>query len=44
VSTIPDLNQPLSDGRIRLRYAVESDIPEVLIAHQDDPLMYESLA
>jgi RimJ/RimL family protein N-acetyltransferase len=43
VSTIPDLNQPLSDGRIRLRYAVESDIPEVLIAHQDDPLMYESL-
>jgi RimJ/RimL family protein N-acetyltransferase len=43
VSRIPDLNQPLSDGRIRLRYARESDIPEVLIAHQDDPLMYESL-
>jgi RimJ/RimL family protein N-acetyltransferase len=43
VSTIPDLNEPLSDGRIRLRYAVERDIPEVLIAHQDDPLMYEAL-
>jgi RimJ/RimL family protein N-acetyltransferase len=39
----PDLEQPLSDGRVALRYAEERDIPEILIAHQDDPEMYARL-
>jgi ribosomal-protein-alanine N-acetyltransferase len=43
LSKIPDLNNPLSDGPIRLRLAAERDIPEVLVAHQDDHLMYASL-
>jgi RimJ/RimL family protein N-acetyltransferase len=37
---IPGLAAPLSDGVISLRVAAERDIPEILIAHQDDPLMY----
>jgi RimJ/RimL family protein N-acetyltransferase len=37
---IPDLIEPLTDGRIALRLAAERDIPEVLIAHQDDPQLY----
>jgi RimJ/RimL family protein N-acetyltransferase len=31
------LDEPLSDGHVRIRPAAERDIPEVLIAHQDDP-------
>jgi len=34
---IPELEEPLSDGHARVRLAAERDIPEVLIAHQDDP-------
>jgi RimJ/RimL family protein N-acetyltransferase len=37
---IPRPPEPLSDGVISLRLAGERDIPEILIAHQDDPLMY----
>jgi RimJ/RimL family protein N-acetyltransferase len=34
---IPELSQPLSDGHVSIRPAAERDIPEILIAHQDDP-------
>ncbi len=34
--SFPDLEQPLTDGSIRVRLAAERDIPEVLIAYQDD--------
>ncbi|HWF34223.1 MAG TPA: GNAT family protein [Solirubrobacteraceae bacterium] len=34
---IPEPGEPLSDGHVSLRLAAERDIPEVLIAHQEDP-------
>jgi RimJ/RimL family protein N-acetyltransferase len=37
---IPGLIEPLSDGAVSLRLAAERDIPEVLIAHDDDPQLY----
>lgn len=40
---IPELDRPLSDGRVALRDAAERDIPEILIAHEDDPQMYVRL-
>jgi [ribosomal protein S5]-alanine N-acetyltransferase len=40
---IPDLDQPLRDGRVALRFGSERDIPEILIAHQDDPQLHERL-
>jgi RimJ/RimL family protein N-acetyltransferase len=40
---IPDLTEPLSDGHVRLRLAAECDIPEVLVAHQDDPRLAAAL-
>lgn len=33
---IPELTEPLSDGHASVRLAAERDIPEVLIAHQED--------
>jgi len=33
---IPELVEPLTDGQIRVRMAAERDIPEILIAYQDD--------
>ncbi len=36
----PTLAQPLRSERVLLRYEAERDIPEVLIAHQDDPALY----
>jgi RimJ/RimL family protein N-acetyltransferase len=36
----PDLTEPLSGAGARLRLAAERDIPEILIAHQDDPELY----
>jgi RimJ/RimL family protein N-acetyltransferase len=33
-------SEPLSDGQISLRPAAERDIPEILIAYQDDPQMH----
>lgn len=43
VPRIPDLIEPLSDGHATLRLAMERDIPDVLIAHQDDPTLHEKL-
>ncbi len=40
---IPDLEMPLSDGVITLRMASERDIPEILIAYQDDPQLHSAL-
>src|SRR5207237_6406332 len=37
---IPVLSAPLSDGHVELRLAAERDIPEILIAFQDDPTLY----
>jgi RimJ/RimL family protein N-acetyltransferase len=41
--SLPSLNEPVSDGRIRLRETAERDIPEILIAYQDDPDMHAKL-
>ena len=38
--SIPTLSAPLSDGRVELRLAAERDIPEILIAFQDDPELH----
>jgi RimJ/RimL family protein N-acetyltransferase len=40
VPKIPELETPLTDGRVIVRLAAERDIPEVLIAHQDDPELH----
>ena len=34
--SFPELSQPLGDGTVSVRFAAERDIPEVLIAYQDD--------
>jgi len=34
---IPAPSAPISDGQVSLRLGAERDIPEILIAHQDDP-------
>jgi RimJ/RimL family protein N-acetyltransferase len=39
----PALENRLSDGVVELRLAKEWDIPDVLIAHQDDPTLYRRL-
>jgi RimJ/RimL family protein N-acetyltransferase len=39
----PELKEPLRKGRAGLRFEAEQDIPEVLIAHQDDPAMHVRL-
>lgn len=38
--SLPDLQAPLSDGMIQLRRTAERDIPETLIAYQDDPELH----
>jgi len=38
--SFPDLDQPLSGPRVQVRLAAERDIPEILIAHQDDPFLH----
>ncbi|MDQ6745320.1 MAG: GNAT family N-acetyltransferase [Actinomycetota bacterium] len=40
---IPDLEVLLSDGVVTLRMASERDIPEILIAYQDDPQLHSAL-
>jgi RimJ/RimL family protein N-acetyltransferase len=40
VPNIPALETPLTDGHVVVRLAAERDIPEVLIAHQDDPELH----
>jgi RimJ/RimL family protein N-acetyltransferase len=42
--SFPDLGPPLTNQAAQLRLAADRDIPEILIAHQDDPQLYESLA
>jgi RimJ/RimL family protein N-acetyltransferase len=38
--SFPDLQVPLTDGVVELRLAAERDIPEILIAYQDDPELH----
>jgi RimJ/RimL family protein N-acetyltransferase len=40
---IPTPPDPFTDGRIRLRLSAERDIPEILIAYQDDSHLHERL-
>jgi RimJ/RimL family protein N-acetyltransferase len=41
--SIPALEEPLVGEHVGLRLADERDIPEILIAHQDDPQLYARL-
>jgi RimJ/RimL family protein N-acetyltransferase len=41
--SFPDLGLPLSARTAQLRLVAEGDIPEILIAHQDDPGLHEAL-
>lgn len=41
--SFPDLPEPLGDGVVELRLSKEWDIPDILIAHQDDPDLYKRL-
>jgi RimJ/RimL family protein N-acetyltransferase len=40
---IPAPTEPLSDERVALRLSAERDIPEILIAYQDDPQLHISM-
>jgi [ribosomal protein S5]-alanine N-acetyltransferase len=40
VSSFPHLIDPLTDGTVVLRDYLERDIPEILIAYQDDPRLH----
>ncbi len=40
MARLPQLDHPLADGHVRLRDAAERDIPEVLIAFEDDPALH----
>ena len=39
----PDLTEPLRGDRVSLRLSAERDIPEILIAYQDDPRLHLDL-
>ena len=41
--SFPDLVRPLRSERVSLRFESERDIPEILIAHQDDPTLHARL-
>jgi ribosomal-protein-alanine N-acetyltransferase len=41
--SLPLLDPPIADRRVALRDAAERDIPEILIAHQDDPELHARL-
>ena len=43
MSLLPPLTEPLRDPVVVLREAAERDIPEVLVAHQDDAGLSEAL-
>jgi RimJ/RimL family protein N-acetyltransferase len=43
MASFPEPTDALSTGSVALRLAAERDIPEVLIAHQDDPELYRRL-
>ncbi len=38
--SFPDLQVPRTDGTVSVRLAAERDIPETLIAYQDDPALH----
>ena len=40
---IPALAAPLTDGDLMVRASAERDIPEILIAYQDDPTLHVRL-
>ena len=40
---IPELRERLSDGEVELRTSTEWDIPDILIAHQDDDELYRRI-
>jgi RimJ/RimL family protein N-acetyltransferase len=40
---LPSLEAPLSDGVVTLRQSMERDIPEILIAYQDDRGLHQAL-
>jgi [ribosomal protein S5]-alanine N-acetyltransferase len=40
MSSFPRLPEPLTDGQVALRDYLERDIPEILIAYQDDPRLH----
>jgi len=37
---LPELREPLGDGVVSVRAGAERDIPEILIAYQDDPTLH----
>ncbi len=41
--SFPNLERPLEGDAVVLRFAAERDIPEILIAHQDDPELHTRL-
>jgi RimJ/RimL family protein N-acetyltransferase len=41
--SFPELPEPLTDGSVAVRLAAERDIPEVLIAYQDDPELHRRM-
>src|ERR1700761_9139897 len=41
--SFPRFPEPLAGDGVALRLAAERDIPEILIAHQDDPELYRRL-
>lgn len=41
--SFPSLETPLSDGVVALRPSAERDIPEILIAYQDDHGLHQAL-
>ena len=41
--SLPFLDDPIAERGVVLRDAAERDIPEILIAHQDDPQLYVRL-
>jgi RimJ/RimL family protein N-acetyltransferase len=43
VPAIPNLDERLSDGTVAIRYTAGRDIPEILIAYEDDPSLHELL-
>ena len=43
MTSLPGLETPISDGVVSLRMSEERDIPEVLIAYQDDRHLHEAL-
>ena len=38
--SLPELREPLTNGAVCVRAGAERDIPEVLIAYQDDPALH----